>query len=152
DALREFDEDIRLAPGRPAFLRFKALISLEMNRRAAATAAFRAAWLADPAAPQNAYTLVMYPSPATSAADRTRALDSLAALERSMVRGEGSKADAPFISFRNITDDAGGAMAFAPAAYAPAISMLLNGQLDTGLTALRAAVAADPLTADPALR
>jgi tetratricopeptide (TPR) repeat protein len=43
-------------------------------------------------------------------------------------------------------------MAFAPGAYARAAAQLLNGQVDAGLAGLRAAVAADSLTVDPALR
>ena len=40
-------------------------------------------------------------------------------LERALVRGERPAADAPFVDLRPIDDDAAGAMAFAPAAYAP---------------------------------
>jgi len=152
DALREFDEDIRLDPRRAAFHRFKALASLELNRRSAAAAAFHAAWLADPADPRNAYALVVQKSADTSAAEKARAHDTLEALERSLIRGERSKAEAPFISLRAIDDDARGTMAFAPAAYVRAISLLLNGQLDTGIAALRNAVSMDPLVADPAMR
>ena len=152
DAVREFDEVVRLDPRRAAFHRFKAITAVALDRRAAAAEAFRAAWLADPADPQNAYQLLVHKSPATSAAQAARARDVLATLERALTRGERPKADAPFISLRPIDDQAGGAMAFAPAAYARPISLLLNGQLDAGMTALRQAVSVDPLVADPALR
>ena len=39
-------------------------------------------------------------------------------------------------------------MAFVPAAYARGFSLVLTGELDAGLAALRAAVTADPLVID----
>jgi tetratricopeptide (TPR) repeat protein len=152
DAVRELDADIRIDPGRAAFHRIKAVVNLSLNQRTAAGEAFRAAWIADPADPQNAYGLLVHSGSRAAAAQRARARDTLAALERALVRGERAKADAPFLSVRAINDDTGGAMAFAPAAYARSIALLLGGQMDAGMAALRAAVSADPLVADPALR
>jgi len=151
-ALREFNDDVRLDPQRAAFHRFRALLFEALNRPAEAADAFRAAWLANPADPQNAYQLLVHVSLRKSAAERRAAHDTLAALERQLVSGQAAKANAPFLSIRPIADETGGAMAFAPAAYATAITLLLTGQLEAGMTALRAAVAADPLVADPALR
>jgi tetratricopeptide (TPR) repeat protein len=152
DALRELDEDIRLDPKRAVFHRFKALIDLALDRRAAAAAAFRSAWLAEPADPLNAYGVIVHRVAGSAVAEGTRADETLAALEQALVRGERPAAASPFISLRAINDDTGGAMAFAPAAYAQAIAQLLDGQIEMGMAALREAVAADPLVADPAVR
>ena len=83
---------------------------------------------------------------------RTRARGARSPFERALVRGERERAAAPFLSLRPIDDEAAGAIAFAPAAYAPAFALLLNGQLEAGLTALRQAASNDSLVADPALR
>lgn len=152
DALREFDQDLLLDPKRAAFHRFKGLIYQAIGRRIDAAAAFRAAWVADPSDPQNAYHLLVYPSARTTAAARAQARLTLATLERALVQRQRPKAESPFLSVRPIDDDAGGAMAFAPAAYADAVGKLLNGQFDAGLTGLRNAVAQDPLLTDAALR
>jgi tetratricopeptide (TPR) repeat protein len=152
DAVREFDEDLRIDPKRAAFHRLKGLALQALGRPRDAAEAFRAAWRLDPADPQNAYRLIVHRSPQSTAADIARAVESLGAVERDMVRGDRAGAASPFISVRPIDDDAGGAIAFAPAAYAPAFSLLLNGRLDESVAALRQAVAADPLAADPALR
>jgi tetratricopeptide (TPR) repeat protein len=57
-----------------------------------------------------------------------------------------------FTDVRGIIDDAGGAMAFVPAAYASGFSSIFQGELDRGLAAFRAAMANDPLLTDPASR
>ena len=152
DALREFDQDLLIDPKRAIFHRLKGTIHQAQGRRAEAADAFHGAWLADPADPQNAYQLLVTTAAATTDAERSQARVTLAALERALVQGQQSKAGSPFLSVRPIDDAAGGAMAFAPAAYATAIAKLLNGELDAGLAGLRDVVARDPLVADPALR
>jgi tetratricopeptide (TPR) repeat protein len=151
-ALREFDADVRIDPRRAAFHRFRALIYQALDRPAEAAAAFRAAWLLEPADPLSAYHLLVHRSGQTTLAERARARDTLAALERELVRGERAKALSPFLSLRAIDDDAAGAMAFAPAAYARPISHLLNGEFAEGMAALGNAVSTDPLVADPGTR
>jgi tetratricopeptide (TPR) repeat protein len=152
EALREFDAGIRIDPRRAAFHRFKALIHQALGRRADAAAAFRAAWMIDPWDPLHAYQLIVHRSPQTTAVQQARARDTLAMLERELVHGGRAKAVSPFLSLRAIDDDAAGAMAFAPAAYTHAFSLLLKGDLDAGLTALRDAVSTDPLVSDAAVR
>ncbi len=163
EALRELDADIRIDPRRAAFHRFKALIYQALDRPIDAATAFRAAWMIDPSDPQSSYQLLVHGSAQTTAAQHARARDTLATLERELVRGEGptrerrqgvpaSGTESPFLSLRAIDDDAGGTMAFAPAAYAHAFSLLLKGELDAGMTALRDAVSMDPLVADSVLR
>jgi len=152
DALRELDEDLRIDPKRAPFHRLRGLTLLALDRPREAAGAFRAAWQADPADPQNAYHLVVHGSGATAPPEVARALETLLDLERALVRGERQRADAPFLDLRPIRDEAAGAIAFAPAEYAPAFALLLNGQLEAGLTALRQAASGDSLAADPALR
>jgi tetratricopeptide (TPR) repeat protein len=152
DALREFDEDIRIDPRRAAFPRFKGLIHQLARRREAAADAFWAAWLLDPADPQNAYRAIAFPSAQMSEEERTRALETLRSLERDLVMGTRPPARTPFVNIAGIVDDAGGGMAFVPAAYARGFSLVLRGDLDMGVAALRTALAADPLVADDATR
>jgi tetratricopeptide (TPR) repeat protein len=152
DALRELEEDLRIDPGRAAFHRLKGLALQALNRPRDAADAFRAAWLLAPDDPQNAYRLLVQRSELTTAAEAARAIETLAAFETLLVRGERTGGEKPFISVRPIEDEAAGAIAFAPAPYAGAFALLLEGRLEAGIAALREAVAADPLVADPALR
>ena len=152
EALREIDQAIRVDPSRAALHRFKALLHHAAKQPADAADAFRAAWLLEPEDPRNAYQLVVSRSDRTTAPEMERALGTLARIERELTRGERAPAQSPFITLNSINDDVGGALAFAPAAYAPAFALLLEGEFEKGMTALRAAVAADPLIADPTLR
>ena len=152
DALREFDADISIDPPRPAFHRFRGIVLQAMSRPAEAADAFRAAWLLDPADPQNAYRLIAHTSAQTTPQEVDRALESLATLERGLIRRERARVPALFTEVRGIIDDAGGAMAFVPAAYASAFSFILQGELDQGLAAFRDAIASDALITDPASR
>jgi tetratricopeptide (TPR) repeat protein len=158
DALREFAEDIRIDPRRAAFHRFKGLVqqmqaprlpdSLNGLPQTAAADAFRDAWLADPADPQNAYRLLAVRSAQTTPQEKERALETLAGVERELLNRRRSRAAALFTTLNGIIDDAGGAVAFVPAAYARGFSLVLKSELDSGLAALRAAVDTDPLVID----
>ena len=152
DALRELEQDLRLDPGRAAFHRLKGLALEALDRPRDAADAFRAAWLLAGDDPQNAYRLVVQRAEKTTASDTARAIETLRAFETALVRGEHPGGERPFISLRPIDDEAGGAMAFAPAAYAPAFALLVEGQLEAGVAALKEAVTADRLVTDPALR
>jgi tetratricopeptide (TPR) repeat protein len=152
DALREFDEDIKIDPRRAAFPRFKGLIHQLASRPGAAADAFWAAWLLEPADPQNAYRAIAFQSPQLTDDERARALETLRTVERELVTGMRPPAKALFVNIAGIVDDAGGGMAFAPAAYARGFSLVLKGDLDAGIAALGSALAADPLVADAAAR
>ena len=152
EALREVDEDIRIDPTRVVFYRFKALLHLADNNAAAAADAFRKAWLLNPEDPQNAYRLIVHRASDTTEAEIERALATLATTERALTKGEGGAAESPFLTLNSINDDVGSAMAFVPGPYARGFSLLLGGQFEAGIAALRAAVAADPLVADPVSR
>ncbi len=152
DALRELDEDIRIDPRRAAFPRFKGLIHQLAGRREAAADAFRETWLLDPADPQNAYRAIAFRSVQLTEQERSRVLDTLRNLERELVAATRAPARTPFVNITGIVDDAGGGMAFVPAAYAPGFSLIARGSLDAGVAALRAALASDPLAADAAPR
>jgi tetratricopeptide (TPR) repeat protein len=147
DALREFDEDIRIEP-RAAFHRYTGLIHQVEGRPVEAADAFRAAWLLDPADPQNAYRLLAFKSARATPQEQARALETLARVGRDVIQRRGPRQAAPFTTINGIVDDAGGGMAFVPAAYARGFSLVLNGELDAGIVVLRAAVAADPLIVD----
>jgi tetratricopeptide (TPR) repeat protein len=160
EALREFDEDIRIDPRRAAFHRFKGLVhQLEGPRlpeglnglpsQSAAADAFRDAWLVDPADPQNAYRLLAVSSAQTTPEEKERALATLAGVEREVLSGKRSRAATLFTTLSGIVDDTGGAVAFVPGAYARGFSLMLTGELESGLAALRAAVTTDPLVIDP---
>jgi tetratricopeptide (TPR) repeat protein len=147
DALREFDEDLLIDP-RAAFHRYKGLIYQVEGRPAEAADAFRAAWLLEPVDPQNAYRLLAFKSARTTPHEKERALETLARVGRDLIQGRGPRQAARFTTVGGIVDDAGGGMAFVPAAYARGFSLVLKGELDGGLGALREAVAADPLIVD----
>lgn len=152
DALREFDEDISIDPRRDPFHRFRGLVLHAMSRPVEAADAFRTAWLLNPDDPQHAYRLIAYRSVGTTPQEIERASETLANLERRLIRRERGGASAPFTNVSGIIDDAGGGMAFVPAAYASGFSFILRGELDRGVAELRAAIANDPLVTDPALR
>ena len=152
DAVREFDEDLSIDPRRATFHRLKGLALQAMSRPAQAADAFRAAWLIEPADPQNAYRLIAHRSAQTTPEDIERARETLANLERGLIRRERPGEQAPFLNVHAIVDDAGGAMAFVPVAYADGFSFILQGELDRGLAAFRAAIASDALATDPASR
>ena len=151
DAIREFDQDISIDPKRAAFHRFRGLVLQEMSRPAEAADAFRTGWLLDPADPQNAYRLIAYRSARTTDQETEQALETLASVERGLIRRERPGAPALFTNVRGI-NDAGGAMAFVPAAYASGFTFIFRGELDRGLAAFRNAMASDPLVSDPAHR
>jgi len=152
DAVREFDADIKIDPTRAAFHRYKGLIYQATARPADAADAFRAAWLLDSADPQNAYRIIVYRSNGTSAPQIEKALASLGQIEGELTRLERARATLPFRTTQAIDDDAGGAMGFVPPTYSRGFSLLQRGEYEQGLSALRAAVAADPLVSDAASR
>ena len=152
DALREFEAAIDVDPKRAAFHRYKGLIYQATARPAEAAEAFHTAWRLEPMDPQNAYRLLAYRATTTTRQEIEQALASFAAIEAEMVRATRPRATSPFRSTQAIDDDAGGAMGFVPPAYARGFSLLQQGRYVDGLSALRAAVDADPLVADAASR
>jgi len=152
DALREFEADIKIDSTRAAFHRYKGLIYQATARPAEAAEAFRAAWLLDSADPQNTYRLIVYRSKSATTAQIEKGLASFAQIEGELTRLERPRGAPPFRTTQAIDDDAGGAMGFVPPAYARGFSLLLRGEYEDGLAALRTAVAADPLVADAASR
>ena len=152
DALRELDQDLLLDPRRAPFHRLRGIVLQAISRPDEAADEFRATWLLDPADPQNAYRLIASRSALTTPQEIERAIASLTIVERELIQRERPRADAPFINIHGIIDDAGGAMAFVPAAYARGFSEILRGELDSGLAALRAALANDPLILDSSSR
>jgi tetratricopeptide (TPR) repeat protein len=152
DALREFQAAIDIDPTRAAFHRYKGLIYLATARPAEAAEAFHTAWRLEPTDPQNTYRLLAYRASTTTRQEMEQALATFAGIEAEMVRAARPRTAAPFRSTHAIDDDAGGAMGFVPPLYARGFSLLQQGRYVDGLSALRAAVGADPLVADAASR
>lgn len=152
DALREFEAAISIDATRAAFHRYRGLIHQASARPADAAEAYRAAWLVDPTDPLNAYRLIVDRADSTTAAEIEAALAALARIEGGLIRLERPRATSPFRTTRAIEDDSGGAMGFVPPLYARGFSLLQQGAYEDGLSALRGAVAADPLVADEASR
>jgi tetratricopeptide (TPR) repeat protein len=152
DALREFDADIKIDPTRAAFHRYNGIIYQATTRPAEAAEAFRAAWLLDPADPQNTYRLIVYRSKSTTPPQIEKALSSFEQIESELTRLERPRATSLFRTTQAIDDDAGGSIGFVPPTYARGFSLLQRGEYEQGLAALRAAVAADPLVADAVSR
>jgi tetratricopeptide (TPR) repeat protein len=148
DALRELDEDLLIDPRRAPFHRLRGIVLHAISRPDEAADEFRAAWLLDPADPQNAYRLIVNRSALTTPQEIERAIASLTIVERELIQRKRPRIEAPFIDIHGIKDEAGGAMAFVPAAYARGFSSILRGELDSGVAALRAALANDPLITD----
>jgi tetratricopeptide (TPR) repeat protein len=152
DALREFEAAIAVDPQRAAFHRYRGLIYLATAQAAEAAEAFHTAWRLEPMDPQNAYRLLAYRANTTTRQEIEQALATFATIEAEMVRAARPRAASPFRSTQAIDDDAGGAMGFVPPAYARGFSLLQQGRYVDGLSALRAAVGADPLVADATSR
>ena len=152
DALRELDQDLLIDPRRAPFHRLRGIVLQAISRPDEAADEFRATWLLDPADPQNAYRLIANRSALTTPQEIERAIEALAKVERELIQRKRPRTDAPFINIHGIIDDAGGAMAFVPAAYARGFSSILRGELDSGVAALRAALANDPLILDSSSR
>jgi tetratricopeptide (TPR) repeat protein len=110
---------------------------------------FRAAWLIDPADPQNAYRLLAVRSAQTTAQEKERAARKAGRCRTRAARPEPRARSALFTNVSGIVDDTGGGVAFVPAAYAAGFSLVLKGELNSGLAALRTAVSTDPLVIDP---
>ena len=151
DALREFEADVSIDPSRAAFHRYKGLILQATARPVDAADAFRRTWLLEPTDLQNAYRLIVHRSSSTTAAEIEQALATFAQVERELIRLDRARAT-PFRTTQAIDDDAGGGMGFVPPPYARGFEMLQRGEYEEGLSALRTAVAADPLIADTASR
>lgn len=150
EAVAQLDEDITLDPRRAGFHRLKGMVLEAASREEAAADAYREAWLLEPGDPLNAYRLIALRSRVTTDGELVRARETLSLLERALVRRERPGASAPFTSVRAIRDEAGGGIAFVPAVYAAGFAAILEGRLDEGVAALRAATVGDPLIADPA--
>ena len=152
DALREFDADIKIDPTRAAFQRYRGIIYQATARPADAADAFRAAWLVDPTDPQNTYRLLVHRSKGTTAPQIEKALASFAQIESELTGRARPHVSSLFRTTQAIDDDAGGGIGFVPPGYVHGFSLLQRGEYEQGLSALRAAVAADPLVADAASR
>jgi len=145
DALAQFTEAARLDPSLAQVHVLRGLAYEQTNRPADAAAAYRAAWQAKPDEPTTAY-LALRVDPKAGAP-----LESLrAAVGR---RAESTGGAPEGFPIADLLDDASvSAPILAPSAYGRAFTLIRQGKYDDALTALKEAVAADPLVTDEGLR
>jgi tetratricopeptide (TPR) repeat protein len=145
DALVQFATAAELDPSLTQVYVLRGLVYERANRPADARDAYRAAWTSKPDDPVAAY-LALRVDPASSAA--------LTALSTAVARrAESTNASAEGFPVADLLDDASAMVPlFAPAAYGHAFTLIRQGKYDEALTALKLAVAADPLVTDRALQ
>jgi tetratricopeptide (TPR) repeat protein len=145
DAFAQFAAAAGLDPTLAQVHVLRGLAYERMNRPAEAVDAYRAAWKAKPDEPAAAY-LVLRTDPAASA--------PLTALWMAVGRrAESTSPSSDGFPVADLLDDASAKVPlFAPAAYGHAFTLIRQGRYDEALTALKQAVAADPLVTDRALQ
>jgi tetratricopeptide (TPR) repeat protein len=145
DALAQFAAAAELDPSLAQVHVLRGLAYERANRSAEAGEAYRAAWKAKPDEPVAAY-LVLRTDSTPSAA--------LTALSTAVGRrAESTNASTDGFPVADLLDDASAMVPlFAPAAYGRAFTLIRQGKYDEALTALKQAVAADPLVTDRALQ
>jgi tetratricopeptide (TPR) repeat protein len=145
DALAQFAEAAKLDASLARVHVLRGLAYEQTNRAAEAAAEYRAAWQAKPDEPTAAY-LALRADPKGSVA-----LEGLwTAVSR---RTESAGTPSEGFPVADLLDDSSvTAPLFAPVAYGPAFTLIRRGKYDEALTALKAAVAADPLVTDEGLQ
>ena len=134
-------------------LRLRGLVLLRAGDSTQASKTFLTAWQRDRSNPASAYWLVHSDPAITDTDEGQRALDVLrtsyaAALTQ---KGANAKPDAARFSTLDVPSRvADGTPVVLPAAYVRGYMRLLAGERDRALAEWRRAVAADPLTTDPA--
>jgi tetratricopeptide (TPR) repeat protein len=146
DAIRELETASQLDVTRADVHLLRALAYQAADRHAEADAAFRTAYQADRSNPVSAYWMVEGGRGSSSAADRLRAIDTLAAVYRTADRRQ----PRTFFTFGSMSHAAFDAPLALPAAYAQAYSQLTKGDVASALDGFRKAAAIDPLMTDPA--
>jgi tetratricopeptide (TPR) repeat protein len=144
DALAQFASAAELDPSLAQVHLLRGLAYERSERSREAAAAYRAAWQARPADPTTAY-LVLRSEPTVTAA-----LDALwNAVTR---RAESANTTPGGFPIADLLDDASVAVPlFPPVAYGRGFTLLRHGKYEEALSALRNAVAVDPLVTDRAL-
>ena len=145
DALAQFAAAAALDASLAQVQVLRGLAYERANRPADAADAYRAAWKAKPDEPAAAY-LVLRVDPAAAAALKALSTAVARRVESASARPEG-------FPVADLLDDTSVmAPLFAPAAYAPAFTLIRQGKYDEALSALKQAVASDPLVTDRALQ
>jgi tetratricopeptide (TPR) repeat protein len=147
DALREFEAAGRIAPQRPAFHLFQALVHEAANDPAAALQAFRRAWELEPDDPVKAYLLSERLFEAGRTEEALRPAGALRAAAGLIAADKFQARETPFIRASLVQDEASSTPLFGPAAYQPAYALIERSAYPEAIAALRAAAAADPLVA-----
>jgi tetratricopeptide (TPR) repeat protein len=148
DAQREFRAASRIAPERPAFHLFQALAHEAANEPAEAVQAFRRAWELEPDDPVKAYLVSERLFHSNQTDEALRPAGVLATTAGLIARQKYSAREAPFIRISLVQDEASRTPLFAPAAYQHAYALIGQSAFADALTAMRAAIARDPLLAE----
>ena len=147
DALREFQAASRIAPQRPALHLFQALVHEAANEPSDAVQAFRRAWELEPDDPVKAYLVAERQLRANQTDEALQPMATLTATVGLVATQKYPARDAPFIRASLVQDDASSMPLFAAAAYQKAYALIDQSAYVDALTALRSAIADDPLIA-----
>jgi tetratricopeptide (TPR) repeat protein len=150
DAVHEFDEASRHAPGRGDIHLFRALAYRAAGRMSAAADAERRSWTLDPDDPIKAYLLLGHARAAATATERDMALRRLAAAADERAREPAAGRLMPFIRVSLLEETPDRDLVFPPVRYAGAFAALAAGRYENAIVQFRSAIAADPLIADRA--
>ena len=147
-ALSALDQAIAAEPNRSSLYVYRGQLLAATGRAAEARASFGTARRLDPDDPVVAYLVAS--ALTRDSAPETR--EPLMTTITAAVKTSRAVPPNPFAEFRLIDDLAADRPMFAPAAYAEAFASMRAGQFRRALDQFRAALAHDPLIADPAAR
>jgi tetratricopeptide (TPR) repeat protein len=150
EAVHEFDEASRHAPGRGDIHLFRALAYRAAGRMSAAADAERRSWTIDPDDPIKAYLLLGHARAAATAMERDAALRRLLAAADGRARASAAGRIMPFIRLSLLEDTRDRDLVFPPVRYAGAFAALAAGSYENAIIQFRSALAAEPLIADRA--
>lgn len=147
DALREFQAASRIAPQRPALHLLQALVYEAANEPASALQAFRRGWELEPDDPVKAYLVADRQLQANQTDEALQPMATLTAAAGLVAAQKYPARDAPFIRASLVQDEASSTPLFAAAAYQKGYALIEQSEYGDAVTALRSAIAADPLIA-----
>lgn len=147
DALDVLESGVDLAPDHPGAHLLRGLALEQLDRLEEAGGAFERGFAGNRSDPVTAY-LSIATAPRDSNVDR--ALETLEALERGVLRGDVGRAVAPFVSVAVFGSGNGSTPILIPSRYAAGFAFHIRGEHEAGLDRLREAVGRDPLLVDPA--
>lgn len=147
DALREFQAAANLAPRNPAFDVFQGLVHDAADNPAEAIEALRRAWDMERDDPVKSYLLAERQLHAGHPDAARQPMATLATAAALVATKKYQPRRTPFVRSSLLQDEASNTPLFAPALYQRAYALIGQAAYADALTALRAAVDEDPLTA-----